>query len=49
MHDRVFNIANIKYDGYQRDLASMVYKSFGKEIASLVDKSASSGGIKNET
>ena len=49
LHDRVFNIANIKYDGYQRDLASMVYKSFGKEIASLVDKSASSGGIKNET
>ena len=49
MHDRVFNIANIKYDGYQRGLASMVYKSFGKGIASLADKSASSGGIKSET
>ena len=36
-----FNIAeNPKYDGYQRDLASMVYKFF--------DKKTSGSGIKNE-
>ena len=30
--DKAFNIAeNPKYDGYQRDLASMVYKIFNKK------------------
>ena len=29
LRDKTFNIAkNSKYDGYQRELASMVYKSF---------------------
>ena len=38
--DKVINIAkNPKYDGYQRDLASMVYNFF--------DKKSSSSGIKS--
>ena len=41
MHDKALNIAkNLKYDGYQCGLASMVYKFF--------DKKTSSSGIKNE-
>ena len=49
MRDKAFNIAkNPKYDGYQRDLASMIYKFFDKKSASLADKSASGSGIKNE-
>ena len=41
MRDKAFNIAkNLKYDGYQRRLASMVYTFF--------DKKTSSSGIKNE-
>ena len=39
---------NLKYDGYQRDLASMVYQFFDKKSVLLVDKSASASGIKNE-
>ena len=32
LRDRAFNIAkNLKYDGYQRGLASMVYKFFDKK------------------
>ena len=32
LSDKAFNIAkNIKYDGYQRGLASMVYKFFDKK------------------
>ena len=32
LKDKAFNIAkNPKYDGYQRDLASMVYKFFDKK------------------
>ena len=32
LHDKAFNIAkNLKYDGYQRELASMVYKFFDKK------------------
>ena len=32
VRDKVFNIAkNPKYDGHQRDLASMVYKFFDKK------------------
>ena len=39
--DKPFNIAKIlKYDGYQRVLASMVYKFF--------DKEASVSGVENE-
>ena len=39
---RAFAIANNpKYDGYQRELASMVYKFF--------DKKSKGSGIKNET
>ena len=35
LRDKAFNIAkNLKYDGYQRGLASMVYKSFDKKSKS---------------
>ena len=41
MRDKAFNFAkNPKYDGCQRDLASMVYKFFDKETCG--------SGIKNE-
>ena len=41
LRDKAFNIAkNLKYDGYQRGIASMVYKSFDKKSALLTDKSA---------
>ena len=34
LRDKAFNIAkNPKYDGYQRELASMVYKFFDKKSA----------------
>ena len=34
LRDKAFNIAkNQKYDGYQRDLASMVYKFFHKKTS----------------
>ena len=46
LRDKAFNIAkNPKYDGYQRELASMVYKSFDKMSASLTDKSVSGSGV----
>ena len=33
LRDKAFKIAsNLKYDGYQKGLASMVYKSFDKKI-----------------
>ena len=33
LRDKAFKIANdLKYDGYQRGLASMVYKFFNKKI-----------------
>ena len=42
LHHKAFNIAkNLKYDGYQRGLASMVYKFF--------DKKSSGSGVKNES
>ena len=48
LRDKAFNIAkNPKYDGYQRELASMVYKFFDKKSASLTDKSVSGSGIVN--
>ena len=47
LRDKAFNIAkNLKYDGYQRRLASMVYNFFVKKSAS--DKSASGSGIKKK-
>ena len=47
LRDKTFNIAkNMQYDGYQRNLASMVYKFFDKKSASLADKSASDGAVK---
>ena len=57
MRDHAFNIAkNLKYDGYQEDLASMVHKFFDKKSVSLAlsetlatrDKSAYGGAVKNE-
>ena len=40
LRDKAFEIAsNPKYDGYQRELASMVFKFFDKSSASLADKS----------
>ena len=40
LRDKAFNIAkNLKYDGYQKGLASMVYKYF--------DKKATGRGIAN--
>ena len=42
LHDKAFKIAiNPKYDGYQRELTSMVYKFF--------DQKAPGGVIENET
>ena len=41
-----FNIAkDLKYDGYQRRLASMVHKFFDKKSPSLVDKSTDGSGV----
>ena len=45
LRDKVFIIAkNLKYDGYQHGLASMVYKCFDKKISggstTLANKSA---------
>ena len=46
LRDKLFNIAkNLKYDGYQRGLASMLYNFFDKKSASLTDKSVSDGGV----
>ena len=43
LRDKIFKIAsNPKYDGYQRELFSMVYKCFDKKSASL-NKSSGSG------
>ena len=37
LKDKAFNIAkNPKYDGYQRELASMVYKCFDKKSTGSV-------------
>ena len=47
LNDKVFKIASDpKYDGYQRELASMVYKFFDKKSASFNKFSGS--GIANE-
>ena len=48
LRDKSFNIAkNPKYDGFQRDLVSMIYKCFDKKSASLEGKSAKSSGFKS--
>ena len=45
LKDKAFNIAkNPKYDGYQREFASMVYKFFDKKSASFSYKSMASIG-----
>ena len=47
--ETTFNIAkNPKYDGYQREPASLVYTFFDKKSAQLVDKSTSGSGVKTE-
>ena len=39
LHHKAFNIAkNLKYDGYQRGLVSMVYKFFDKNFLVVVLK-----------
>ena len=48
LKDKAFDIAkNPKYNGYERELASMVYKSFEKKPTSLADKSAAGSGVAN--
>ena len=40
LRDKAFNIAkDIKYDGYQKELASMVYKLFDKKTEGSGTKS----------
>ena len=47
MRNKAFKIASdLKYDGYQRRLASMVYKFFDKKSASL--NKSSESGVANE-
>ena len=49
LRDKVFDIAkSLKYDGYQRGLASMFYRFFDKRSALLADKYASGSCIRNE-
>ena len=49
MRDRAFNIAkNLKYDKYQKGIASKVYKFFNKKSILLADKSSSGGAVKDE-
>ena len=49
LRDTAFNNAkNPKFDGHQRELASMVYKIFDKKSASLADKSVSGSGVNIE-
>ena len=46
LRDKAFNIAkNLRYNGYQRGLASMVYKCFDKKSALLPDKSVSGSDV----
>ena len=40
LHDKAFNIAkNPKYDGYQREFASIVYKCFDKKPSATRSRS----------
>ena len=46
LRDKAFNIAkNLKYNGYQRGLTSMVYEFFDKKSASVADKSTNGSGV----
>ena len=48
LRDKAFNITKSpKYDGYQREFASMVYTFFDKKSASLTDKSAAGSALAN--
>ena len=48
LKDKAYNIAsNPEYDGYQRDLASMVYKFFYSKVTSPDKKSVGSGFVKD--
>ena len=50
LKNKAFNIAkDPKYDGYQRQLASMVYKFFDSKVASPDKKSVGSGGKRTNT
>ena len=49
LHDKALNLAkNPKYDGYQRDFASMVYKLFDKKTSATRANKFAGSGIKNE-
>ena len=49
LRHKAFNIViNLKYDGYQRSVASIVYKFFDKKSSLLPDKSVFGIGLKNE-
>ena len=46
LRDKAFDIAkNLKYDGYQRGIASMVYKFIDKQPALLGGKSTNGSGV----
>ena len=49
LRDKAFNIVkNLKYDRYQRGLASMVYKVFDKRSSLFKNKSSRGSGINKE-
>ena len=48
LRDKGFNIAkNPKYDGYQRDLASMVDKGFDQKVSATRANTFARGTVKN--
>ena len=50
LRDKTFNIAKTPtYDGYQRDLASMVYKFFDKKLLQIVALNKINNLLKNYT
>ena len=50
LRDKAFNIAKTPtYDGYQRDLASMVYKFFDKKLLQIVALNKINNLLKNYT
>ena len=49
LRDKGFNIAKSpKYDGYQRDLASMVDKGFDQQISATPANTFAGGTVQNE-